>query len=84
MTHQFLVTADISSAEDADFIAEEIEHVPGVLNATLLTFSRNDSLTRAIEQVAVARASENQDRMLNALTYALNVACGLVPGMYSP
>lgn len=45
---------------------------------------RLEPLTRALAQVAVARDSENMDRLLNALTFALNVACSLVPGMYTP
>lgn len=84
MSHQFLVTADLSSAEDVDFVAAELEHVPGVTDATFLTYTRLEPLTKALAQVIVARDSGSIDRHINSLVYALNVACAQIPGMYTP
>lgn len=45
---------------------------------------RLEPLTQALAQIVVASESGSTDRHLNAVTYALNVACSLIPGMYTP
>lgn len=80
---QFLVSTLITDDGDVDFILDALSNdTPGVTEVEHLADNRLLLLVAALGQVEVARASGNNDRYINALSYALGVACGLVPGMY--
>lgn len=80
---QFLVSTLITDDGDVDFILDALSNdTPGVIEVEHLADNRLLLLVAALGQVEVARASGSNDRYVNALSYALNVACGLIPGMH--